>query len=52
MNMSEVLITSLLDAMKFGSREARMLFPSLLQLDDIANLFLELFVEKVCCCTF
>jgi hypothetical protein len=37
----------MLDAMKYGSKEARMLFPSLLQLDTISKEYLDLFVEKV-----
>ncbi|XP_065336911.1 DNA-dependent protein kinase catalytic subunit-like [Cloeon dipterum] len=44
--MKHSLVTSLLDAMKHGSKEARMLFPGLLQMDEVAKSLKELFVEK------
>jgi len=45
MLLTEGLISYLLDAMKYGSKEARMLFPSLLQMHEVTTS--QLFIDKV-----
>ncbi|XP_059489779.1 DNA-dependent protein kinase catalytic subunit-like isoform X2 [Neocloeon triangulifer] len=41
------LISCLLEAMRLGSKEARMLFPGLLHMEEVTKVFSELFIEKV-----
>jgi len=43
-----VMITSLLDAMKYGSREARLLFPRLLQIVALYPDTINNFISTVC----